>query len=285
MAFYSVCSLIIESDILSKRFLPFILPSDIQPEHVDITVKLVPDSHMNNKMNMTKVTKLSYMNVWKGVDSEGKKHWIFEIHNHMCTISSDDTYSDIEIYSSAHNGLLNEEFISELFGIYIQTILECKLIEHGFTILHSACIEIGDNAYAFTGPSGIGKSTRAANWCKLLDAEWISGDRPAIRVQDGIVYGVPWDGKEGIYRNYHCPLKAILKVNRSKETYIQEMTYKDKIQLLSEQTVVPMWDPVLTAKALRAAKTLIKQVPIYDVFCDITDESALKTYQIVSSII
>ena len=279
MAFYSVCSMIIESDLLPAKYQPFLIESDNHPENIDMTICKVDHSHV--KTDMQRVARLSYMNIWKDVDSENKTHWIFELLNHMGTVSVDDHFSRVEIYNCEFNGIFYNQRIGDIYSPYIQIILECRLIQNGYTILHSACVEIDGNAYAFTGPSGIGKSTRAGNWCKLLGAEWISGDRPAINVLDGIVYGVPWDGKEAIYRNYHCPLKAIFKVNRSENTYIQEMTEKQKYQLLCEQTVVPLWDPVLTLKAMQSIRNLIKVIPIYDIYCDITDESTIKAYQMV----
>ena len=279
MTYYSVCSLIIESDLLSAKFQPFRIQSDIRPDHIDMTVRKVNKPHLNDVLSM--MAKLPYMNIWKNVDSEEITHWIFEPHNHMGSISVDDKFSDIEIYCGNYLDYIDEKSIGEAFGRYIQIILECKLIQKGFTILHSACVEMEGNAYAFTGPSGIGKSTRGGNWCKLLGAEWISGDRPAINAQDGIVYGVPWDGKEAIYRNYHCPLKAILNVNRSENTSIQEMTEKEKIQLLCEQTVVPLWDPMMAAQAMHSIRTLIKNVPIYEINCDITNESTFETYRLI----
>lgn len=279
MAFYNVCSMTIESDLLPEKYQPFLIESDVYPEHIDMTIRKADYSHI--KKDMSRVARLSYMNIWKDVDSDNRAHWIFELLNHMGSVSVDDQFSQVEVYSCEYGGIFDDKRIGDIYSPYIQIILECKLIQKGYTILHSACVEIEGNAYAFTGPSGVGKSTRAGNWCKLLGAEWISGDRPAINTLDGIVYGVPWDGKEAIYRNYRCPLKAILKVNRSEDTYLQEMTEKEKMQILCEQTVVPLWDPSLTMQAMRSLKNLIKTVPIYEIYCDITDESTKKAYQIV----
>ena len=43
-------------------------------------------------------------------------------------------------------------------------------------------------------------------------AEWLSGDRPGIRLTKSAVLacGMPWDGKERIYRNAAVPLLAHL---------------------------------------------------------------------------
>ena len=184
MAFYSVCSLIIESDLLPVQYQPFQIMPDERPECIDMTIRKVANPH--SITDMTKVAKLSYMNIWKDIDSEKRTHWIFEPINHMGSISVDDQFSNVEIYCNKYADIFDKKNTGELYSQYVQIIIECKLIQKGFTILHSSCVEIEGNAYAFTGPSGIGKSTRAGNWCKLLKAEWVSGDRPAINAQEGI---------------------------------------------------------------------------------------------------
>ena len=49
---------------------------------------------------------------------------------------------------------------------FIRTALECLLIRRGYVSLHAACIECDGAAIAFTGDSGVGKSTRAKAWQK-----------------------------------------------------------------------------------------------------------------------
>ena len=66
----------------------------------------------------------------------------------------------------------------------IRIALECLLIHRGYVSLHAACVELNGKAIAFSGPSGTGKSTRAAAWQSAFDAELISGDRPLIRLQE-----------------------------------------------------------------------------------------------------
>ena len=97
----------------------------------------------------------------------------------------------------------------------------------------------------------------------------------------GIVYGVPWDGKEAIHRNVSRPLGAILKVKRSSASQIREMTDGEKLQLLSEQTFFPLWDTELAAISQHSLKRLIHRVPIYELSSDITDESMRKAYEII----
>lgn len=78
-----------------------------------------------------------------------------------------------------------------------RTAFECLFIHHATLSLHASCVELGGEAVCFTADSGVGKSTRARAWVDGLGAEFISGDRPAIRLEEGgnLACGVPWDGK------------------------------------------------------------------------------------------
>ena len=43
-----------------------------------------------------------------------------------------------------------------------------KLLLHGGMMLHSSAVELDGNAYLFSGPSGVGKSTQTGLWTKLF---------------------------------------------------------------------------------------------------------------------
>ena len=279
MSFYSIGSLRIEAEALPHSYQPFLLRSEMCRKKSDLTIKQVSMPHSTEQLH--KIAELSGITIWKNKLSNDCFRWVFEVNNGISALTVNANYTDAEFYClDLLNQLFNHrpgEFLAPCF----QMLLECKLLQNGFTVLHSACVELDGKAYAFTGPSGIGKSTRAQKWCDLLSAEWISGDRPAVDVSRGIVYGVPWDGKEGIYRNVSRPLAAILKVKRSESTMIKEMTEEEKLQLLCEQTFSPMWDPVLVANAFHSLRILMKSVPIYELCCDITDESTIKAHELI----
>ena len=175
----------------------------------------------------------------------------------------------------------------------IRMAIECQLARKGFVSLHSACVELDGEAYAFSGPSGTGKSTRANAWMDAFEeADLISGDRPLISVKDLEVYGVPWDGKENCLRNVHYPLKVIFEVRR-KETaeehadedngaeraYIRRMTYEQKRKLLLRQCFIPMWDTETAVIQMMNIAKLASSAPILRAFCGryTEDAMALKT--------
>ena len=79
--------------------------------------------------------------------------------------------------------------------------------------------------------------------------------------------GVPWDGKEQIFRDVEVPLKCILEVRRSPENYIRRLSADQARQLAAQQSFVPMWDADAAAMAMANIRRLIQSVPVYRVFC------------------
>lgn len=159
---------------------------------------------------------------------------------------------------------------------FLRIALESFLIRKGRISVHAACIEYNSSAVAFSAPSGVGKSTRASQWVDFFDARWISGDRPVIYPVNGkiVASGVPWDGKEQIFRQTEVPLKAILEVRRSEHTYIRRLTTRQAERLLAAQSFIPLWDTQTAALALYRIRRLAQEAPVYRAFCGYDKEAA-----------
>jgi len=165
----------------------------------------------------------------------------------------------------------------------LRTAFECRFCHEGIVSLHAACVEKDGFAVAFTGNSGMGKSTRAGAWVDALGAEWISGDRPAVRLEKegSTACGVPWDGKEQIFRNVERPLKAILEVRRSSCNYIRRLSSEQALALLMRQSFIPMWDTDSAVMAYANVRALVRKTPVYRVFCGPDGDSAKEIYDIL----
>ena len=165
----------------------------------------------------------------------------------------------------------------------LRTAFECRFCYEGIVSLHAACVENGEYAVAFTGHSGLGKSTRAKAWVDTLGFDWISGDRPAVRLEKegSTACGVPWDGKEQIFRDVERPLKAILEVRRSPANYIRKLTRDQARQLIMQQSFVPMWDTDAAVMAMANVRRLIDKTPVYRVFCGPDGDAAKAIYDIL----
>ena len=189
----------------------------------------------------------------------------------------DMVYQNVGLYAG------DDEQLSFSSRFLLRTAFECRFCYEGIVSLHAACVEKDGFAVAFTGESGLGKSTRARAWVEGLGAEWISGDRPAVRLEKtgSTACGVPWDGKEQIFRDVERPLKAIMEVRRSEKNYIRKLSAEQARRLLMKQSFVPMWDTDAAVMALANVRGLIKRTPVYRVFCGPKPEDAQEIYDIL----
>ena len=183
-----------------------------------------------------------------------------------------DDYSLLQITGVEGDSLFQEgEWL-------VRLALECWLARHGFVSIHAAAVEKNGEAYAFSGPSGIGKSTRAKAWEETLDAELINGDRPLVDTRNLELYGIPWDGKEQCFRNVHYPLKAICEVRRSGSVYIRNMSYMQRRKLLLRQGFMPMWDTETSVIQISNISRLARNADMIRIFGGPTTEDVQALY-------
>ena len=161
---------------------------------------------------------------------------------------------------------------------YVRIAMECLLTRKGYLSLHAAAVEVRGEAFVFSGPSGVGKSTRATSWKEAFGAELINGDRPLIDTGKMEVYGVPWDGKEQCFRNVHYPLKAICEVRRSDSAYIRTMDFAQRRKLLLRQCFMPMWDTETAVIQMTNITRLAAGAVIVRIFSGPTAEDARALY-------
>ena len=211
-------------------------------------------------------------------DSEG--NWVYRVIKDPAAVIVKATpdYTRIEkILAKPENQL------SQSSRFLLRTAFECRFCYEGIVSLHAACVEKDGFAVAFTGHSGLGKSTRAKAWVEGLGAEWISGDRPAVRLEKkgSTACGVPWDGKEQIFRDVEAPLKCIMEVRRSPVNYVRKLSEDQARQLLTQQSFIPMWDTDAAVMALANVRRLVRNTPVYRVFCGPDAEDAKAIYDIL----
>ena len=214
------------------------------------------------------------------VSRSAEDEWLFhltKVEVPAC-VKTDRCYSRIEkaIYEQSEEEIPNFRFL-------LRTAFECRFCYEGIVSLHAACVELDGFAVAFTGKSGLGKSTRARAWIEGLGAQFISGDRPAVRLEKtgATACGVPWDGKEQIFRDVERPLKCILEVRRSPANYIRRLSEEQARRVISQQSFIPMWDTDAAVMALANVRALIGKTPVYRVFCGPGPEDARAIYDIL----
>ena len=159
------------------------------------------------------------------------------------TVSSDDADLTYELDLADTLGAESDrspEYL-ELVSVY-RKICE-KIHEHGVYMLHASVIEKDGRGFAFSAPSGTGKSTHILLWRRIFGdkVNMINGDKPLIRVVDGVpyAYGTPWCGKEGWQRNAKAPLHALCFLYRAKENKIEKMSKSDAFMRMIGQVYMP----------------------------------------------
>ena len=164
---------------------------------------------------------------------------------------------------------------------YVRLALECLLARRGYMSVHAAAVELDGEACLFTGPSGVGKSTRARLWTEFLGARLLSGDRPLVKVDTLEVFGVPWDGKEQCFRNVRLPLSALCEVRRSKTLRVRRLSPHQARSLLVRQCFLPMWDTETAVLQMRNILRFSENAPVLRAFSGRTPAEAGRLRRII----
>ncbi|MBQ8201334.1 MAG: hypothetical protein IJZ74_06170 [Clostridia bacterium] len=145
-----------------------------------------------------------------------------------------------------------------------------QLTRFGALWLHASVLEMEGAAYAFTAPSGYGKSTHAQLWLEAFGdrTRIINGDNPILREMDGVfhAFGTPFCGKEGKQVNTGVPLRGICFLRHAQENRIDRIDPAAALTLLfrSNTRVTP---DTLEAH-LRLYERLVEKVPVYVLHCN-----------------
>lgn len=162
-------------------------------------------------------------------------------------------------------------------GIFNRIGMETLLLQHKGLLLHASLIDYEGKGIAFTGPSGVGKSTQAELWHTCCRAEILNGDRAALRqTSEGwMAYGSPYAGTSGIYRSGSVPLKAIVVLRQGKENKLCRMKPSQALSSLLPELSLHRWDKHFMGEATDLCLELLQSVPVYLLEC-LPEESAVE---------
>ena len=193
--------------------------------------------------------------------------------------------------SVSNDEILEEQNFGNFSNGYCESICAyrhiCeKICEYGVFLMHAAIIEVDGYAYAFSAPSGTGKSTHTSLWLKNIPhARVLNGDKPLLRIEeDGTVtaFGTPWNGKENWGENISAPLRAVCFLDRGVENRIRRASEDEAIMRLAQQLYL-RGNRTAVNLQLAMMDSLVRAVPFYVLACNISDEAALLSYQTMSS--
>ena len=256
--FYRIADVTLESEIVLPSFTVFAA----EPAVPDVTLVLTKEEPPAGKeLRSGDMIHRAVPGGWYFHSAQTAAEGLF--------ISSDCT----ELRYRGRSGILAER--------YVRLALECLLSRRGYVSIHAAAVALDGQALLFTGPSGIGKSTRAKVWIDTLGAELISGDRPLLNVETMEILGVPWDGKEQCFRNTRLPLGAICEVYRAESPRVRRLTPAQSRRLLARQCFMPMWDTETAVVQMQNLIRLSSRARILRLFSGPSAEDAGKLYDII----
>lgn len=151
----------------------------------------------------------------------------------------------------------------------------------GAIVFHGSAVAYDGKAYIFTARSGTGKTTHSSLWLDNIKGSYIvDGDKPIIRMIDGKPYvcGTPWNGKEKYGTNDIIPLEAICMISRGKENIISEVSFKESITTIIEQTYRSDNMRVLS-DTLRIINSVGKAIRFYKLSCNMEPEAAFVSFK------
>ena len=160
-------------------------------------------------------------------------------------------------------------------GIFNRIGFENLLLQHKGLLLHASLIEYDRQGIAFTGPSGVGKSTQAQIWQDHLGAKILNGDRAALRMTPSgwMAYGSPYAGTSGIYRNEQAPLSAIVVLKQAEENRLRQLSAAEALRAIWPEISARREDRTFVAEATGLCARLLSNVPVYLLEC-LPDENA-----------
>lgn len=148
-------------------------------------------------------------------------------------------------------------------------------------LLHSAILEYGGKAYAFSGRSGAGKSTHTNLWLEFIDGtKIINGDKPIIECKGDkfIAHGTPWNGKEGRGYNGRAEIGGLCFIEQAKENKIERLSVSDFANRIFSQVLFPT-DESNASKTLELIDKFVKTVPAFVLHCDVSEEAVKTSFE------
>ena len=145
-------------------------------------------------------------------------------------------------------------------------------------LMHCAVIGYEGRGYAFSAPSGTGKTTHIRLWQQVFGADKVqivNGDKPILRRfgDTFYAYGTPWCGKEGYNTNTRVPLAGLCFVERWTENSIRRMTVEEAVPHLFTQIMVG--DSPDLGRQMELADALLTDVPCYLLRCNMDPAAAV----------
>ncbi len=266
--YYRIAGLVVDISapeaLIREEFTPFQAPQ----QEADLHVKLIMSrpQYLPLGTTLVRTTELSVC--------ESDQIYFIVYHSnqfvHEIYVSKDGSRAQIFCEPGDHP----EEAALEVF-FAIRSAFLILAQNHGLFALHSASIAYRDAAILFSGPSGAGKSTAALQWKEAGLAEDLNGDLNLLGIEDEqvFVYGIPWCGTSGLYRDFKLPLTGIFFVKQAPFNSFEALTPESRILAIAFRMISPSWKQSLYEKNIDFAEAIYDRILCGNLRC-LKDPSA-----------
>ncbi|MDR0989295.1 MAG: S24/S26 family peptidase [Prevotellaceae bacterium] len=150
----------------------------------------------------------------------------------------------------------------------------------GTLLLHASVVIREQQAYAFLGKSGTGKSTHTKLWLDHLSGtELLNDDNPIVRLfpesKEATIYGSPWSGKTPCYRNLSAPLGALVRLEQAPMNEIVRLSAAYSFAAVFPSCSCLRQEERVNSGVIEGVKQLLSTVPVYQLRC-LPDEEAAR---------
>lgn len=149
-------------------------------------------------------------------------------------------------------------------------------------LVHASTVEYEGKGYLFLGKSGTGKSTHSSLWIENISGtKLLNDDNPIIRIVDGkvYVYGSPWSGKTGCYRNCRLPICGIVRLKQAPFNRIRPLTGIKAYATLLPSCSCMKWNHDMAEAIHSTISKVIERIHVYSLECFPNKEAALLCQQ------
>ncbi len=206
------------------------------------------------------------------------------------TNSSDNIWqmeSDLNFGRSVIYMQNNDQFVPAILSWLVMVIFGQACLSHRTILIHASVIKCGQNAYAFLGKSGTGKSTHSKLWLDYIEnTELVNDDNPALRIEDGqsYIYGTPWSGKTACYKNIKIRLQAFVRLKQaSSNSFFLQNNSAAFMSVLPSCTAL-RWDQNLFMLMTETLATIIEKTAVNELNCLPNQEAAILCFRKLNNI-
>ena len=215
---------------------------------------------------------------WHGLECYVQKENALQIFHCLKQFAAPFAVTTMAQKGDIHIAVLSgyADYFTGTSGIFNRIGFENLLLQYDGLLLHASLIDHAGNGIAFTGPSGVGKSTQAELWQDCQGAKLLNGDRAALRKEHSgwNAYGSPYAGTSGIYRNESAPLRAIVVLRQAKENHLRKLSGREALTAVWPEISARRDDAAFVAEASKLCAQLLSDVQVYLLEC-LPEESAV----------